>query len=141
MADVHTKEIRSKNMRAIKSKNTKPELILRRELHRRGFRFRLHDKSLPGKPDLVLKKYRTAIFIHGCFWHMHDCRFFRLPKTNSEFWKEKLISNVERDVKSVTSIKKVGFDVIIVWECEIKEDPVKCFDRIERQLKESVGNC
>ncbi|WP_085795637.1 very short patch repair endonuclease [Falsiruegeria litorea] len=113
---------RSQMMSRIGSKDTKPELVVRRTLHAYGFRFRLHRKELPGKPDLVLSKYRSAIFIHGCFWHAHEgCRYFRLPKTRREFWQEKLLSNRKRDQAAVQSLIDGGWRVLIVWECATRE--------------------
>lgn len=120
MTDVHTPEIRSKNMRAIRSTNTKPELLIRKELFAAGFRFRLHDKNLLGKPDIVLKKYRTVIFVHGCFWHGHDCKYFKLPKTRTEFWSAKITSNQTRDLAVICHLNQQGWHVIQVWECAMK---------------------
>ena len=115
-------EQRSRNMSAIKSKNTKPEIKVRKFLHSMGYRFRLHRKDLPGKPDLVLPKYRTAIFVNGCFWHQHkECKYSRLPKTNIDFWKRKLEGNSQRDKLNQSKLKDMGWKVIIIWECQIKE--------------------
>ena len=115
-------EQRSRNMSAIKSKNTKPEIKVRKVLHSMGYRFRLHRKDLPGKPDLVLPKYRTAIFVNGCFWHQHkECKYSRLPKTNIDFWKRKLEGNSQRDKLNQSKLKDMGWKVIIIWECQIKE--------------------
>ena len=119
--DVHSKEVRSYNMSRIKGKNTKPEILLRKSLYSKGFRYRINDNSLPGSPDIVLKKYKTVIFVHGCFWHMHEgCRYFKYPSTNSDWWKEKLNRNKERDERNIKELEKRGYKVIIVWECEIK---------------------
>jgi DNA mismatch endonuclease (patch repair protein) len=121
MADVHTKEQRSFNMSQIKSKNTKPEMLVRRFLHANGFRYKLHDKTLPGKPDIVLPKYRTVIFIHGCFWHGHkDCKYFVVPKTRTEWWMNKINGNIANDKKAVTALKKEGWKIIMLWECDLK---------------------
>jgi len=121
MADVHEPETRSYNMSQISGKDTKPEMIVRKFLHRNGFRYRLHVKELPGKPDLVLPKYNSVIFVHGCFWHVHkDCKYFKLPQTNTNFWKEKLYGNKERDEKHIQKLEKEGWNVIVVWECELK---------------------
>jgi len=107
-------------MSRIRSKNTKPEMILRSALFRRGFRYRLHDKKLAGKPDLVFRKYKTVIFVHGCFWHLHkNCRDGRLPKSKLEYWKPKLTKNVERDVLHSVELKGQGWTVLTIWECEI----------------------
>ena len=120
--DIWTKEKRSDVMSKIGSKNTKPELILRSALFKKGFRFRVHRKDLPGKPDIVLRKYQTVIFVHGCFWHYHkDCREGRIPSTNSIFWKTKLLKNVEKDERNTKVLQEMGWKVIVVWECEIEK--------------------
>jgi DNA mismatch endonuclease, patch repair protein len=109
-------------MSKIKSKNTKPEKILRSALHRRGFRFRIHRADLPGKPDIVFSKQKLAIFVHGCFWHYHEsCREGRIPSTNSAFWKNKLQKNVERDRANICKLEKEGWKVLVIWECEIEK--------------------
>jgi DNA mismatch endonuclease, patch repair protein len=121
MADVHDKATRSFNMSQIKGKNTKPEMLVRRFLHAKGFRYKLHDKSLPGKPDLVLPKYKTVIFIHGCYWHKHEsCRYFVVPKTRTEWWMNKINGNVANDLRAIAALEKEGWKVITVWECELK---------------------
>ena len=113
MADVHTKEIRSKNMAAIKAKNTKPEMLVRKFFHANGYRYKLHDKSLPGKPDIVLPKYKTVIFVHGCFWHGHkNCKYFVVPKTRTEWWLNKINGNIANDAKAVKALKKEGWKII-----------------------------
>lgn len=123
MADVHDKKTRSYNMSRIKGKNTKPEIIVRKFLHAQGFRFRLHTKNLPGKPDIYLKKYNTAIFIHGCFWHAHEgCRYFILPKTRAEWWKNKIEANSLNDLKKKEALERSGINVITIWECDLKKD-------------------
>jgi len=120
--DKLTKEKRSWNMSRIKGKNTKPELSVRSFLHKHGFRFRLHRKDLPGCPDIVLPKYRTAIFVHGCFWHHHlGCKYAYLPKSNREFWNSKFKKTVERDSSTVERLKHTGWNVLIVWECQCKK--------------------
>jgi len=111
---------RSKMMSNIKSKNTKPEVEIRKKLFARGYRYSLHPKKLEGKPDIVLRKYNAVIFIHGCFWHMHDCELFVLPKTRTEFWNEKLTGNKVRDERNITTLRKNGWRVGIIWECTIK---------------------
>lgn len=122
MADVHDKVTRSRNMAAIKGKNTKPEVWLRKELFKRGFRYRLYRKDLPGKPDIVLPRYKTVIFVNGCFWHLHEgCRYFKLPKSNTEFWRSKILGNKERDLRNHRLLASAGWRVIIVWECAIKQ--------------------
>ena len=124
MADVHTPEQRSYNMSRIKGRDTQPEKTLRSLLHRNGLRFRIHDKRLPGHPDIVLPKYRSVIFVHGCFWHRHPgCRYASVPETRSAFWNEKFSRNVERDRRNVFLLEEAGWNTIIVWECELKKDP------------------
>ena len=112
---------RSKNMSAIKSKNTKPEIEVRKLLHSMGFRFRLHRKDLPGSPDIFLPKFKTVIFVHGCFWHRHEnCKYSSTPKTRVQFWKKKFNSNILRDLENQKKIKDIGLRSIIIWECELK---------------------
>ncbi len=120
MTDVVDSETRSRMMSGIRGKNTKPELEIRRLLHQRGFRYRLHDKKLPGKPDIVLKKYNAVIFIHGCFWHRHNCHLFKWPKTRPEFWKQKITRNHENDIAALAELLSGGWRVCVVWECSIK---------------------
>lgn len=121
MTDVMTPEQRSRCMAAIKGKDTKPEIIVRKYLFSRGVRFRIQVRKLPGNPDIVLPKYKTVIFVNGCFWHGHEgCKYFRLPKSNVEFWKEKIERNIARDVRNETELKALGWRIIRVWECEIK---------------------
>lgn len=123
MADVHSKEVRSFNMRQIRSKNTRPELIVREYLFAKGLRFRLHCKELPGKPDIVLPKYRTVIFVHGCFWHGHEgCKYFVIPKTNTEWWLNKINRTRQLDVQQVKKLKLDNWDVITLFECQLKKD-------------------
>jgi len=125
MTDVHSKEVRSFNMSRIKSTDTKPELRIRRLLFSKGFRYRLHVKNLPGKPDIVLPKYKTIIFVNGCFWHGHDgCKYFKLPKTRAEWWQSKIKENVNRDNKSLMQLKNLGWIVIVLWECELKKSNI-----------------
>lgn len=122
MPDVLTPAQRHRNMAAIHSASTKPELMLRQALWRLGFRYRVNDKKLPGKPDIVLLKYRTVIFIHGCFWHGHkDCKNYTVPKTNTEFWVAKVARNQERDQEVWRKLEAKGWSVIIVWECQLKK--------------------
>lgn len=110
-------------MSKIRSKNTKPEKVLRSWFYANGLRFRIHRKDLPGKPDIVFAKYKTVIFVHGCFWHYHkDCREGRVPSTNSKFWEEKLLKNIQRDEKHQLKLKESGWKVIVVWECEINKN-------------------
>ena len=122
MADTHTPEQRSSNMAAVRNRNTKPELRVRSMLHSLGFRFRLHRKDLPGTPDIVLTKHRTVILVHGCFWHTHDCRKgSAVPKTRPHFWAVKRQGTVERDTRNVVSLEAAGWNVIVVWECDIEK--------------------
>ena len=121
MSDVHTPATRSYNMSQIKGKDTKPELLVRQFLHARGLRYRLHDKTLPGKPDIVLPKYKTVVFVHGCFWHKHEgCRYFVVPKTRTEFWLNKIGKNVINDERQQAELTAAGWKVLTVWECELK---------------------
>lgn len=134
MVDVLTPEQRHRNMAAIKSKDTKPELIVRRLVHGLGYRFRLHRKDLPGKPDLVLPRHGKVIFVHGCYWHMHSCKYGRVkPKTNAKFWQKKRQSNVDRDKKDVRKLRRLGWKPLVVWECQTR-DLSKLQSRIERFL-------
>lgn len=120
MNDVHTVEQRRRNMSAIRHQNTKPELLIRSELHKRGFRFRIHRKDLPGNPDIVLPKYNAAIFVNGCFWHGHECHLFHWPKTREQFWKEKISGNMLRDSKNSGALLAEGYRVLTIWECSLK---------------------
>ena len=114
-------EQRSRNMSAIKSKNTKPEIAVRKVLHSMGYRFRLHSKDLPGSPDIVLPKYKTVIFVHGCFWHRHEnCKYATTPKTRKEFWNKKFTTNIERDSEIHEKIKNLNWRSVVIWECETK---------------------
>ena len=130
--------IRSKIMRAVGRVDTKPEMVVRRMLHQLGFRFRLHRKELPGTPDIVLPKYRTAIFVHGCFWHRHrNCRKATIPKTRVAFWANKFEQNVERDRRTVRSLRQEGWSVLIVWECET-DRPDRLGARIVKHLDQQL---
>jgi DNA mismatch endonuclease, patch repair protein len=121
MADVVTKEKRSEVMSKIRSTNTKPELLVRKFLFSQGFRFRLHDKKLPSRPDIKLSKYSCLIFVNGCFWHGHkNCRNYVMPKTNKKFWYGKIENNVKRDHKNLNELKKMGWKIIIIWECQLR---------------------
>lgn len=122
MADVHTPETRSFNMSQIKGKNTKPEELVRKYLFAQGFRYRKNVGSLPGRPDIVFPKYRTCIFVNGCFWHKHEgCKYFVWPKNNADFWKKKITGNVERDLRQQNELRSLGWNVIVIWECELKK--------------------
>lgn len=120
VADVLTPEQRKLNMSRIRGKDTKPELLIRRGLHARGFRYKLHDRKLPGRPDLVFPRYGAILFIHGCFWHGHNCPLFKTPATRQEFWTEKIDGNRARDKKNAAALLKLGWRVVIVWECSLR---------------------
>ena len=123
MTDTLTQERRSWNMSRIRGKDTNPEILLRSLLHKKGFRFRVHDKRLPGKPDIVLPRHKTVILVHGCFWHRHPgCRYAYTPKSRQKFWLKKFEGTMQRDEKQQTLLKDNGWNVIIVWECELKKD-------------------
>lgn len=122
MTDVHSPTIRSYNMSRIKGKDTKPEFLVRRFLHSKGLRYRLNSKTLPGKPDIVLKKYNTVIFINGCFWHGHKkCKYFVIPKTRTEWWLNKIEGNRRNDKKISSILRKSGWHILTIWECELKK--------------------
>lgn len=121
MADIKSKEARSYNMSRIKCKDTKPEEIVRQYLFSKGFRYRKNDKRLPGTPDIVLPKYKTVIFVNGCFWHGHKgCKYFVWPKNNADFWKQKIEANIQRDAKKHAQLREIGWNVIVIWECELR---------------------
>lgn len=121
MADVHNQDGRSYNMSRIRSKNTKPEMTVRKFLHSKGFRYRLYDKKLPGKPDIVLPKYKTVVLIHGCFWHGHEnCQYYKVPKTRTEWWLDKIEGNITRNLHHIKKLKEMGWRVIVIWECNLK---------------------
>jgi len=127
-------EQRSRNMSAIKSKNTKPEITVRKLLHSMGYRFRLHRKDLPGSPDIVLPKYKTVIFVHGCFWHRHEnCKYATTPKTRKEFWEKKFRENINRDNLNQANLSLKGWKTIIIWECKLKGD-------IKKLIRELLPN-
>ena len=118
--DVLTPEQRQLNMSRIKGKDTKPEMLIRRGLHARGLRYRLHDRSLPGRPDLVFPKYKTAVFIHGCFWHAHGCALSKLPATRKDFWRTKLAANAARDRMALEALQADSWRVLVIWECALR---------------------
>lgn len=142
MSDVHNKKTRSYNMSRIRAKNTKPEILVRKYLFSRGFRYRLHCKGLPGKPDLVLPKYNTIIFVHGCFWHGHEgCRYFVIPKTRREWWLYKINRNIELDKKNLLKLKELGWHVITIFECELKKTKFdKTMANLVKELKSGNTN-
>ncbi len=126
MADVHDKKTRSYNMSRIRGKDTKPEMLVRSFLHAHGFRYSLHNKKLPGKPDIVLSKYKTVIFVHGCFWHGHkNCKYYVVPKTRTKWWLNKINSNKANDLKAVKALKKDRWKIITIWECRLKPEKIE----------------
>lgn len=134
--DVHSSEQRSFNMSQIKGKNTKPEMIVRKWLWQNGYRYRLHRKDLPGKPDIVFLGRKKVIFVNGCFWHKHNCKYFKWPKSNVEFWQQKIEGTVRRDADNCNALIAAGWDYIIIWECEIKEKNLKpLWDRVKAFLQ------
>lgn len=134
--DVHDSKTRSYNMSCIKGKRTKPEEIVARYLFSQGFRYRRNVRSLPGTPDIVLKKYNTVIFVNGCFWHMHEnCRYSVMPENHKEFWAEKLLKNKERDEKKKRQLEQMGWNVIVVWECQLKgEEKLPALEKLKRDV-------
>ena len=135
--DVHSKEVRSYNMSRIKGKDTKPEETVRKYLFSQGFRYRKNDKRLPGTPDIVLPKYKTVIFVNGCFWHGHEgCKYFVWPKNNAEFWHKKIRDNVLRDQRKVQALDLLGWKVIVVWECKIKSDKENTLENLMKEIKD-----
>lgn len=125
MVDVHSLEQRSFNMSKIKGKNTKPEMIVRKWLWQNGYRYRLHRKDLPGKPDIVFAGRKKVIFVNGCFWHKHNCKYFKWPKSNVEFWQQKIEDTVRRDADNCAELIAAGWDYMVIWECDIKEKNLK----------------
>ena len=137
MADNHSKEVRSMNMSHIRSKNSKPEELVRKYLFSKGFRYRKNVKTLPGCPDIVLSKYKTVIFVNGCFWHKHDCPRFVWPSTNEEYWRPKIMGNVERDKRNLAELQQLGWTVLTVWECELKKKVIDAtLEQLEKRLCE-----
>ena len=130
MADNHSKEVRSKNMSHIRSTNSKPEDTVRKYLFSKGFRYRKNVRELPGCPDIVLPKYKTVIFVNGCFWHKHDCKRFVFPSSNTEYWIPKIMKNAERDQRNQHDLKAMGWKVLVIWECQLKK----------RVAEEHLGN-
>lgn len=140
MADVHSSETRSYNMSRIRNKDTKPEELVRKYLFSKGFRYRKNDVRLPGKPDIVLPKYKAVVFVNGCFWHGHTgCRYFVWPKNNSEFWREKIIGNIARDQKNYELLRDLGWNVFVIWECELKRSVMeKTLDTLINNIKQGL---
>lgn len=139
MNDVVDTETRSRMMSGIRGKNTKPEILIRSLLHKEGYRFRLHDKDLPGNPDIVLKRYGAVIFVHGCFWHRHLCHLFKWPRSRPEFWEEKLNGNHKRDQKNTQSLTSLGWRVCVVWECAIK-GAGRDIDKVIRRITDWINS-
>ena len=137
MADNHSKEVRSMNMSHIRSKNSKPEELVRKYLFSKGFRYRKNVKTLPGCPDIVLPKYKTVIFVNGCFWHKHDCPRFVWPSSNEDYWRPKIMGNVERDKRNIDELQQLGWTVLTVWECELKKKVIDAtLEQLEKRLCE-----
>lgn len=136
--DVHSKETRSYNMSRIRGKNTKPEELVRKHLFSLGFRYRKNDKRYPGTPDIVLPRYKTVIFVNGCFWHGHSgCKYFVVPKSNTEFWKNKIAVNIARDNEKIAQLRRMNWKVITVWECELKpKQRSETLTRLVQQIRE-----
>ena len=136
MADVHTPEVRSYNMSRIKAKDTKPEELVRKYLFAAGLRYRKNDKRLPGKPDIVFPRYRTVVFVNGCFWHGHEgCKYFKWPGSNKEFWEQKIRSNQERDERKKQELQNQGWYVITIWECTLKSDAESTLSTLLDEIK------
>lgn len=139
--DVHTQKIRSFNMSKIRSKNTKPEMLVRKFLFSNGLRYRIHVKDLPGKPDIVLPKYKTVIFVHGCFWHGHEgCKYFIVPKTNSEWWLKKITRNKQLDAEQYKKLESENWNIIIIFECKLKKSNIdftlnNLINKLKKQIK------
>lgn len=134
--DTMTKEQRHRNMSHIKSRNTSLEILVRKRLFRDGFRYRINVSNLPGKPDIVLPKYHTVIFVNGCFWHRHNCKLATMPKTHVDFWKRKFEQNMKNDLDNHKKLRNLGWHVIILWECEIKEDFEQLMKITESEIKQ-----
>lgn len=139
-SDVHDPETRSYNMSRIRGKNTKPEVKLRSLLHRAGFRFRIHDSRLPGKPDIVLPKYRSVVFVNGCFWHRHEgCKYCTNPSTRKDFWDKKFSDTVQRDRAVKKQLEEAGWDVFVVWECELKNNADEVLRFLIDELQKKIA--
>jgi len=141
MVDIVTPAVRSRMMSAVKGRNTKPELVVRKRLFARGLRYSLHARSLPGKPDLLFRRYKAVVFIHGCFWHGHDCHLFRWPKSNSAFWRKKIHRNQTVDARTVEELRVLGWRTMIVWECAVRGVSEKHLDGVADRVKRWIqGN-
>ncbi len=144
MADTLTKKQRSKAMSKVRSQDTKPEWVLRCGLHRLGFRYRLKNSHLPGRPDLAFRKFHAAVFVHGCYWHRHpECKDASTPKSNVDFWEGKFAENVERDRRAIRELEKLGWRILVVWECELTRHTVETIQRVAHWLKQRnvYGDC
>jgi DNA mismatch endonuclease, patch repair protein len=137
MTDIHSKDVRSYNMSKVKSKDTKPEMLVRKFLFSKGFRYKLHDRKLAGKPDIVLSKYKTVIFVNGCFWHGHQiCKYSRLPKTRTEWWQIKIARNVANDDHNIIHLRSLNWKVLIIWSCELRHTlRTETLSRLLEELK------
>jgi DNA mismatch endonuclease (patch repair protein) len=140
MVDVVSPETRSRMMSGIRAKDTKPEITVRKALHSRGFRYRLHASRLPGRPDILLPRFQAALFVHGCFWHGHDCRFFKLPGTRPEFWRLKIARNQANDEKNIALLSTAGWRTGIVWECALRGQGAN-IDAVADRLAEWLESC
>ncbi len=136
--DKITKAARSRNMAAVRSTDTKPELEVRSKIHREGFRFRLHVRDLPGRPDLVFRSFRIVVFVHGCFWHGHYCPRGKMPQTRREFWEKKLESNKLRDQRNIESLESMGWDVFVLWECQLEVDTENLIEELKSRRNKSA---
>lgn len=143
MADVVDRITRSKMMASIRGKNTQPEILIRKALHAKGYRYRIHNSGIKGKPDMVLPKYGAVIFINGCFWHQHDCHLFKWPQSRMDFWKQKISGNRERDIRNWKALNDGGWKVVVVWECALKGktrlEPESLIKEVEKAVKS--GEC
>ncbi|NMX21276.1 very short patch repair endonuclease [ANME-1 cluster archaeon GoMg4] len=137
MTDIYSKNKRSQIMSKISGKETEPEILVRKFLFRKGFRYRKNDKRYPGTPDIVLPKYKTVIFVHGCFWHGHNCRAGKLPETRKEFWQNKIDTNIARDKKNRQDLEKLGWKVLVIWQCELKNKKIRAekLKEIEQKIQ------
>lgn len=139
MSDIFSSEKRSEVMSKISGKETKPEILVRKHLFARGLRFRKNDKRFPGKPDIVLPKYKTIIFIHGCFWHGHqNCKKSKLPETRKDFWRDKIQSNIDRDKRNSSTLQSMGWNVIVIWECELKKNKDYTINTLLKDIKSNI---
>jgi len=140
MADFMTPSERSQRMSRIKGKDTRPELLVRKALHAKGFRFRVNVANLPGRPDIVMRKYATVVLVHGCYWHAHNCQNGRIPSTNPLFWKEKFLSNRRRDARNARKLRQLGWRVCVVWECQLRTERLRerTINNLANRLRRSV---